>query len=49
MVYKGLAGCLTSGDYSIRGHKPVYLVKLSTSRFPLLIRRVGLGYIRVEH
>jgi len=29
MVYKGLAGWLTSGDYSIRGHKRVYLVKTS--------------------
>ncbi len=28
MVYKGLAGWLTSGDYSIRGHKRVFLVKL---------------------
>jgi hypothetical protein len=28
MVYKGLAGWLKSGDYSIRGRKRVYLVKL---------------------
>jgi hypothetical protein len=32
MVYKGLAGWLTSGDYSIRGDKRVYLVKLPTNR-----------------
>jgi hypothetical protein len=31
MVYKGLAGWLTR-DYSVRGHKLVYLVKLPTSR-----------------
>ena len=30
MVYKGLAGWLTSGDYSIRGDKRVDLVKLPT-------------------
>jgi hypothetical protein len=34
MVHKGLAGWLTSGDYSIRGDKRVYQVKLHTRRLP---------------
>jgi hypothetical protein len=47
IVHKGLAEWLTSGDYSIRGHERVYLVKLPTSRLDRTNLAVEAGIARL--